>query len=238
VHRDRLPSLDREVDLHFWRQEYTLAFRWLEEALAWASYETKPYLILDSLTSVAWTHYHAGELSEALNKAQEAEDLVIEKILKQTKGTKLIAPDKSLPSPDDYEPTVYMHLSRMWRLRARVGIERFVAFARQHKQGNPKKSRTERAREVGQSDESQEYLRSAAEAFTIASIYALLFSVRSSVLTELYNSVDWYTRAFNDIELQNFKTHIDTYHNVYHVDEIKPGNLGILRDFMNETFGI
>lgn len=189
------------------------------------------HLALDAWVNIAWTHYYAKDFDRALKALAKADDLVKHEEDERSGAPIRLRPRDangrvSLSDPTEYPAFWYKQLSKMHTLRGEIALTHF-------------KKKEKSDSESRRSENSHEYLESAARDYTLAPAYAQMFSPGSAPLTAAYDSLYDFLKTLNLRELLTFYGYEQAAHEMYAIETVsrKFKNLGDLGDFLKDCFG-
>lgn len=214
-----------------WRDDHDNAIAMFKDAVDLSTKKDLPPHKLDAQVNLAWTYYYAGA-------AASAEEMYMQ-ILDELKDEPFILKaDQPPPIPDEIDKTyAFYHLGKLFAVKGRVELDRFVQFVDIIKQEHPEGSPEERVELVKQRPDALQSLQNAAEAFVLALGHAYLFSPRSPGIGVAFDQLYGYLKKFNIQELELFYRHQHEARIKYRVDEIQSEKLANIDIFMEQSFG-
>ncbi|MBN2386394.1 MAG: hypothetical protein JXB85_05190 [Anaerolineales bacterium] len=230
LQRDRMKVARAEDEQR--QRFYRDALYYLNQAGALARELNNKRLDLDARVNTAWTHFLFDEFEQAEEILQQAEELLPEDCW--------IRKGQPFPEPGRDDLYVYAQLSKMYGLRGRMGMERFMRFTRLVAKENPGEALevvAARRMRVHQDKTAQAALAAAAENYVLALAYAQLLSPRSSALGIVYDSLYHYLKKFNLVEMDDFYRYENRARKRFAISRIKLEDLGNLDEFLEDCFG-
>lgn len=232
LQRDRIRIIDRTLYPDQWRRRYNNALQYLTSAAEGAKNLDHVHFQLDAQVNIAWTYYYALDFGQAALALQEAEKLL------PLEG-RLIVAGQPLPQPGENgpEPYVFYQLSKISGLRGRMAMDAFRSRAETIETENPQADRPKRHQLIDDDIEAQNFLKQAADEYVRALGYAQLFSVRSSALLSVYDTLYDCLKKFNAVEIKRFFQYERAARQRYDAGAIRGEDLGNLDVFLVESFG-
>ncbi|MBN1995307.1 MAG: hypothetical protein JW953_21645 [Anaerolineae bacterium] len=182
---------------------------------------------LDAQNDLAWTYYYAGET--------EAAEQAIEDTLKLVPPESLLKKDSSPPCPTDAESYIFMQLGKVWAVRGRLRLDRFIKIAAAIRASLENKQAGRLA--VRNDPQATKMLEQAAEAFVLSLGYNQLYSTRSTVISVSLDILYDYLKKFNRFEMTDFFKYQRQARAEYRIDEIEPEDPTDLEVFLLQSFG-
>lgn len=213
-----------------WELRYREALTYLQDAAKLSRQLGLLRLEVDALGDVAWTHFFAGKFEEAENALRG-----IKNILPQ----ECIMTPTFIPIPTERNDVwVFHQLSKIYGLHGRLAMERFKSRLKEIEQQLP--DDPEKRHIVVHSDEvAQKQLFLAAEAYTLAALYAQFYTPRGPTLTVVYDNLYSYLKHFNGVEFDDFREYVRQQYQRYPVAEAKSKleDVGSIAHVLREYFG-
>ena len=225
---------DSEVDVmptpeNILSSRHNNALQYLTQAAELAG--NNVHLALDAWVNISWTHYYAKDFDRALKALAKADDLVKHEENERSRAPiRLRSRDDSdwisLPDPTKHPAFWYKQLSKMHTLRGEIALTRF-------------RKKGESGIESRQTEDLNEYLKSAARDYTLALAYAQMFAPGSAPLTAAYDSLYDFLKTLDLRELSMFYRYERAAHAAYGIKEVsqRVKDLGDLGDFIKDCFG-
>jgi hypothetical protein len=233
LHRDRIRLEDND-ELMIERY-YRDAMDSLNKASAGAEKIKNLRLRLDAHVNMAWTHYFYAEHKPELSSLDDAEN-EIRFILADLIPEDATITQHKLPVPDRDDIFVFQQLSRLFLLRARIGMDRFGRRRQELITEQPTLDRDDRHEAVHNDGIAKGHLEQAARCYTLAYTYAMLFSPHSSVVETVQEVLYAYLKKFNQVELSDFNEYRQHTYKTYKLSDLKYKNIGDMSEFMSECF--
>jgi hypothetical protein len=239
LHRDRIQSSDSDRLSSQSRAHYREALTLLERASAQADTHGFRRHALDARVNLAWTHYFAEQLEaaeQALGKAEATIDdsYVIRPISKDE-------PEGYVPNVSLLEEVyVFQQLSKAFGLRGAITLKRFNERVKDPIAQYSLDQGEQQHLHPHMDLETQDWLKRAAEAFTLGLLYAQLYSPRSSSITTLYDRLYSSLKKFNPVELEDFYHYAREQRRRFPVVQVKSEaeDFSNLELFLTETMGV
>jgi hypothetical protein len=230
LHRDRLQVVDKSESRGAWQEEKNSALNFLDKSAELAGELGLKQWIIDANLNKAWVHFRAVEWNEA--------EKVANQVRSELEQGPILRIGQAPPKPSDHEPVVYYQLCKVHHLLGRIALEQFQRQVEAAREKYPQEEkRPERIREVHENPLAQAALKSAADHYIQAIVYAQLYSARSGVVSMVYDSLYSYFLGANQQELDDFAWYARQFHQGYRAGQLQLENFGIL-EFLLESFGV
>ncbi len=208
------------------------AIKPLNRAVALAQEMGLPRHQLDALVNLAWAYYYA----EKPDEAEATFETTLKFAATLQKENCFLKKGQQPPPPTNAEPHVFMLLGKVWAVRARMSMDRFLQRQAEFKELYPE-DRSARVEAVHKDEAAQRSLQEAAEAFVLALGYNELYSIRSPYISVVFDRLYAYLKGFNTIELQDFYKYQAQARAEYRVAEITPEDVTDMEVFLRQSFG-
>ncbi len=189
---------------------------WYEQALKTFNYAVKlaeeysyQHLKLDALVDIAWVHYYARHDGKAL----EAFAVAKKEAHAQSPDSEL-KPNQLPPVPKGIEPHIFMRLAKLWDLKARIHLNKFIAN-----------------KDAGELEQS-------VEAYILDLGYNLLYSPRAPFIAVIFNNLYERLKGFSLGNLEKFDKRQKYFTQVYQIEKIDAYKIIDMDSFLDDSFGI
>jgi tetratricopeptide (TPR) repeat protein len=233
VERDLLSVVDRDATGKYWQQNYVKALKGFDIAVEKAHGLKLHNLELDTLINKAWAYYRGFEPKPALQLLNDVEENTT--LIPQRAR---ILPNQDPPKPGGKDSFAYYQLAKMYSLRGRIAMDRFVERTEQINQETANRNREERKALIHKDAAANDYLKEGAMSFTLALSYAQLFSIQSNALGTTFDALYNYLKKFNEQELADFNTYQAETFKLYRIKKVEPEDVGRVGEFLHECFGL
>ena len=241
--RDRIRAAGDNRLATQWNTRYREAITHLETAARMARDLGLRRHEIDARVNIAWTHFYADKLDEALTAADEILDQIhAENSLCFIRAKSDSEPAGFVPDPKQVDEFyLFSQLSKLYNLKGAIAHQRF----RQHTDDIESEYRRDEQRAYRQylvrhDSVAQGHLEELAKCYTLGTAYAQLYSPRSSALSMIYDRLYDILKKFNGNELDAFHEYIGLQRIRYPLEEIGAHveDLGNIDLFMHEVFGL